>query len=106
MIPFIKDPVTKERKQIHPEDIHLTAKDFEASKDNISKDEWENLHALKEKRLNGMPKTTPKSDQVIMLQNQYVREMRKYGVRGLRYDAAKHSKHEQIERSITPPLKN
>lgn len=40
-----------------------------------------------------------------MLQNQYVREMRKYGVRGLRYDAAKHSKHEQIERSITPPLK-
>ncbi|EEU9676553.1 alpha amylase, partial [Escherichia coli] len=66
----------------------------------------ENLHALKEKRLNGMPKTTPKSDQVIMLQNQYVREMRKYGVRGLRYDAAKHSKHEQIERSITPPLKN
>ncbi|STM37527.1 alpha amylase [Escherichia coli] len=68
MIPFIKDPVTKERKQIHPEDIHLTAKDFEASKDNISKDEWENLHALKEKRLNGMPKTTPKSDQVIMLQ--------------------------------------
>ncbi len=26
--------------------------------------------------------------------------------RGLRYDAAKHSKHEQIERSITPPLKN
>lgn len=64
-----------------------------------------NLHALKEKRLNGMPKTTPKSDQVIMLQNQYVREMRKYGVRGLRYDAAKHSKHEQIERSITPPLK-
>ncbi len=41
-----------------------------------------------------------------MLQNQYVREMRKYGVRGLRYDAAKHSKHEQIERSITPPLKN
>ncbi len=27
-----------------------------------------------------MPKTTPKSDQVIMLQNQYVREMRKYGV--------------------------
>ncbi len=32
-----------------------------------------------------------------MLQNQYVREMRKYGVRGLRYDAAKHSKHEQIE---------
>lgn len=53
-----------------------------------------------------MPKTTPKSDQVIMLQNQYVREMRKYGVRGLRYDAAKHSKHEQIERSITPPLKN
>ncbi|WP_250390453.1 hypothetical protein, partial [Escherichia coli] len=25
-------------------------------------------------------------------------------VRGLRYDAAKHSKHEQIERSITPPL--
>ncbi|NPH24808.1 hypothetical protein HC572_24645, partial [Escherichia coli] len=85
-------------KQIHPEDIHLTAKDFEASKDNISKDEWENLHALKEKRLNGMPKTTPRSDQVIMLQNQYVREMRKYGVRGLRYDAAKHSKHEQIER--------
>ncbi|EFH0083602.1 alpha-amylase [Escherichia coli] len=79
LIPFIKDPVTKERKQIHPEDIHLTAKDFEA---------------------------TPKSDQVIMLQNQYVREMRKYGVRGLRYDAAKHSKHEQIERSITPPLKN
>ncbi|EFI7289539.1 hypothetical protein BB507_005118, partial [Escherichia coli] len=78
LIPFIKDPVTKERKQIHPEDIHLTAKDFEA---------------------------TPKSDQVIMLQNQYVREMRKYGVRGLRYDAAKHSKHEQIERSITPPLK-
>ncbi len=106
MIPFIIDPVTKERDQIHPEDIHLTAKDFEASKDNISKDEWENLHALKEKRLNGMPKTTPKSDQVIMLQNQYVREMRKYGVRGLRYDAAKHSKHEQIERSITPPLKN
>lgn len=52
-----------------------------------------------------MPKTTPKSDRVIMLQNQYVREMRKYGVRGLRYDAAKHSKHEQIERSITPPLK-
>ena len=48
LIPFIKDPVTKERKQIHPEDIHLTAKDFEASKDNISKDEWENLHALKE----------------------------------------------------------
>ncbi len=41
-----------------------------------------------------------------MLQNQYVREMRKYGVRGLRYDAAKHSKHEQIEKSITPPLKN
>ncbi len=40
LIPFIKDPVTKERKQIHPEDIHLTAKDFEASKDNISKDEW------------------------------------------------------------------
>ena len=106
LIPFTIDPVTKERKQIHPEDIHLTAKDFEASKDNISKDEWENLHALKEKRLNGMPKTTPKSDQVIMLQNQYVREMRKYGVRGLRYDAAKHSKHEQIERSITPPLKN
>ncbi len=106
LIPFIIDPVTKERKQIHPENIHLTAKDFEASKDNISKDEWENLHALKEKRLNGMPKTTPKSDQVIMLQNQYVREMRKYGVRGLRYDAAKHSKHEQIERSITPPLKN
>lgn len=65
MIPFIKDPVTKERKQIHPEDIHLTAKDFEASKDNISKDEWENLHALKEKRLNGMPKTTPKSDQLL-----------------------------------------
>ena len=60
MIPFIKDPVTKERKQIHPEDIHLTAKDFEASKDNISKDEWENLHALKEKRLNGMPKQHPK----------------------------------------------
>lgn len=60
MIPFIIDPVTKERDQIHPEDIHLTAKDFEASKDNISKDEWENLHALKEKRLNGMPKTTPK----------------------------------------------
>lgn len=104
LIPFTIDPVTKERKQIHPEDIHLTAKDFETSKDNISKDEWENLHALKEKRLNGMPKTTPKSDQVIMLQNQYVREMRKYGVRGLRYDAAKHSKHEQIERSITPPL--
>lgn len=104
MIPFTIDPVTKERKQIHPEDIHLTAKDFETSKDNISKDEWENLHALKEKRLNGMPKTTPKSDQVIMLQNQYVREMRKYGVRGLRYHAAKHSKHEQIERSITPPL--
>ncbi|MDA4334593.1 hypothetical protein NY828_20860, partial [Escherichia coli] len=39
--------VTKERKQIHPEDIHLTAKDFEASKDNISKDEWENLHATR-----------------------------------------------------------
>ncbi|EFL9003673.1 alpha-amylase [Escherichia coli] len=62
LIPFTIDPVTKERKQIHPEDIHLTAKDFEASKDNISKDEWENLHALKEKRLNGMPKTPPKSD--------------------------------------------
>ncbi|MWR43143.1 alpha amylase, partial [Escherichia coli] len=46
---------------------------------------------IKRNRLNGMPKTTPKSDQVIMLQNQYVREMRKYGVRGLRYDAAKHS---------------
>ncbi len=45
-----------------------------------------------------MPKQTPESDQVIMLQNQYVREMRKYRVRGLRYDAAKHSKHEQIER--------
>lgn len=47
LIPFIIDPVTKERDQIHPEDIHLTAKDFEESKDNISKDEWENLHALK-----------------------------------------------------------
>ncbi len=38
-------------------------------------------------------KQHPKVHQVIMLQNQYVREMRKYGVRGLRYDAAKHSKH-------------
>ncbi|WDC17614.1 alpha-amylase family glycosyl hydrolase [Escherichia albertii] len=105
-IPFIEAPKTKLCCQIHPEEIHMTSECFEQDYGDIKDDEWSNHEVLIRKRLSNMPKTTPECDRVIALENTYVHNMRKLGVFGLRYDAAKHSSHEQIKKSISPPVKN